>query len=161
MLRVESVQLVENQWTNFKSAICVSISDSVRSCLPWTYENTMVRSAAPAPQSNNKNYSMLVVVIWNSIGRTGIAAMLIGSGGKLLSWRAERIICLRFSTTGKLISSPSNVLASCSAKICWFVNTVSVVRRFFPGLTFATSQLVWLVGYECWFVFGFAMLFSS
>ena len=101
----------------------------------------MILSAAPAPLSKYKNRYPLLVV-WNSIGRTGITAMFIGSGGRFLSWRAEQILRWGFSTAGKLIAAPSDIPPSCSAKIYRFVITVSVARRFIPALTFATSQLV-------------------
>ena len=120
----------------------------------------MILSAAPAPLSKNKNCSPLVLV-WNSIGRAGIVAVFVGRGGRLLSWCTERILRWRFSTAGKLIAGPSDIPPSSSAKICCFLITVSVARRFIPALTFATLQLVLLGGCVCWFIYSSKSSFGS
>ena len=73
---------------------------------------------------------------------TGIAVILIESGGKFLSWRAEWIFRRRFLARGKLAAAHAEIPVSCSAKICWFVVTVYVARCFIPALTLTTWQLV-------------------
>ena len=59
--------------------------DWTSTCPAWTGAYAMILSAAPAPLSKNKICSPLFVV-WNSIRKTGTAAMLIWSGGRFLSW---------------------------------------------------------------------------
>ena len=126
-------------------------SDWTSSCLAWTDANAMILSAAPASLSKNKT-DFCLLFFWSSIGRTSISAMFIGSGGIFFSLRAERILRQRFSTTGKLTAAPSDISPSYSAKVCWFIITVSVAHRFVPNFTFTTSQLDLLSGCLCWFV---------
>ena len=112
-------------------------------CLNWSEFNQQHQL------SDNKNWFWLTVV-WKSIGRTSIAEIFIKSGDKFLSWRVEQIFRRRFSTTSKFIIAPSDISASYSAKIYWFVITASILRRFNSTVTFATSQLVYLGAYVCW-----------
>ena len=123
-------------------------SDWTSSCLAWTDANAMILSAAPASLSKNKT-DFCLLFFWSSIGRTSISAMFIGSGGIFFSLRAERILRQRFSTTGKLTAAPSDISPSYSAKVCWFIITVSVAHRFVPNFTFTTSQLDLLSGCVC------------
>ena len=79
----------------------------------------MILSEPPVSLSKNKNYSPIIV--WNSIGRTGVAAMFLGSGGRFLGRRmniAMEIFYCRQVDHRFFWYSPS-----CSAKICWFVIT--------------------------------------
>ena len=78
------------------------------------------------------------------MGRTAIAAMLIGSGDKFLTWCAELIFRWRFSTMGKLTAAPSDIPVSCSPEICWFVITFFVAHRFIHFCNFAVGLARWI-----------------
>ena len=80
------------------------------------------------------------------MGRTAIAAMLIGSGDKFLTWCAELIFRWRFSTIGKLTQHLQIFPLAAHLKSVGLSLHSSLHTALF---IFATLQLVWLGGYMC------------
>ena len=72
---------------------------------------------------------------------------------------AERILRRRFSTTGKLIATPWDILPSCSAKNLLVFHNSLRCTSFYSQ--FATLQWVWLGEWVCWFVCSTKSSFES